>query len=123
LPAAARARVTVLKNVVQTVCKCRACHLRSVLVTVMLDQGEIWTGVVEEFAIIGHLEALWCYAWMNRRGETLRPMVVLDLPPVTSPHSAVHVTLEATRPEWENAGRRHEHPIDETPLWWEHKVA
>lgn len=93
------------------------------LVTVMLDHGPVWTGVVEEFAIPGHLDALWCYAWMNRHGDSVRPLVVLEVPPVTSAHSAVQLTLEATRSEWECDARPEEAHRDETPLWWDRKVA
>jgi hypothetical protein len=60
-------------------------------------QGEtIWQGEVEVFDIKGHPKAKRAYAWGHVTGDDdqgRRYVTVLELPPVTSPHRAVQVSI------------------------------
>ncbi|MFS8086466.1 MAG: hypothetical protein ACMG6H_12610, partial [Acidobacteriota bacterium] len=56
-------------------------------------QGEtVWQGTVEVFDVSGHPKAKRAYAWGHVTGENdqaRRYVTVLELPPVTSPETAV----------------------------------
>jgi hypothetical protein len=60
-------------------------------------QGEtIWQGDVEVFDIRGHPKAKRAYAWGHATGENdqaRRYVAVLELPPVTSPQTAVQAAI------------------------------
>src|SRR5688572_15247943 len=62
-------------------------------------QGEtIWQGDVEVFDIRGHPKATRGYGWGHVTGENdqaRRYVVVLELPPVTSPETAVRAAIMA----------------------------
>jgi hypothetical protein len=62
-------------------------------------QGEtVWSGYVEIFNIRGHPKAKRCYAWSHSTGKNdkgERFVVVLELPPVDSPETAVKVAVAA----------------------------
>ncbi|HJT24852.1 MAG TPA: hypothetical protein VJ873_09760, partial [bacterium] len=58
-------------------------------------QGKtIWKGEVEIFDVEGHPEAKRCYGWgfKEEKGKT-EFVTVLELPPVTSPETAVRAYL------------------------------
>lgn len=61
-------------------------------------EGElVWSGYVEIFNLIGHPKAKRCYAWSHFTGEGdgKRYVAVLELPPVTSPETAVRAAIMA----------------------------
>lgn len=68
-------------------CECR--HLRTVPVSEVFKGREIWSGVVEVFALEGHAKAKHAYAW----GYSAEVVTVLEIPPVTSPETAVKVAI------------------------------
>jgi len=73
---------------------CEAKHECSVPVIEMYGKDEIWEGVVEMFALIGHPKAKRCYAWSFADDDAQpRYVAVLELPPVYSPHTAVRVAI------------------------------
>ncbi len=56
----------------------------------------LWRGKVEVFTITGHQKAKRCYAWSyteGRKNETEQFVAVLEIPPVTSPETAVKVAI------------------------------
>ena len=57
-------------------------------------KDEIWEGVVEIFSLTGHPNAKLCYAW-NFADDDAEPhyVAVLELPPVSSPHTAVRAAI------------------------------
>lgn len=53
----------------------------------------VWEGVVEVFKIDGHPKAKRCYAWSYQdKGET-QFVTALEIPPVTSPQTAVKAVI------------------------------
>jgi len=73
---------------------CEAKHECSVPVIEMYGKDEIWEGVVEMFALIGHPKAKRCYAWSFADDDAQpRYVAVLELPPVYSPHTAVRAAI------------------------------
>jgi len=61
-------------------------------------QGEtVWQGEVEVFNIRGHPKATRCYGWGYSANEdqARRYVAVLELPPVTSPQTAVKAAVVA----------------------------
>ena len=75
---------------------CKAVHADSVPVQETVDGRTLWQGTVEVFTLIGHFKAKRCFAWLHREGrlELGQPFhAVLELPPIDSPQSAVHVAF------------------------------
>ena len=48
-----------------------------------------WSGIVEVFTSVGHPKANHAYAWTYRDGNQSRTTMVLKIPPVDSPQTAV----------------------------------
>lgn len=62
----------------------------------MVDGRVIWEGDVEVFALLGHDDALRCYAWGNLDGEgRWEVTTVLAIPPVVSAEGAVLAAIAA----------------------------
>ena len=58
----------------------------------------IWKGVVEVFTLASHPKAKRCFAWSHKAGKNdsdERFVAVLEIPPVTSPETAVKVAIVA----------------------------
>ena len=87
-------RIEDIRLVVEVMHNCAAKHERSVPVIEMFGKDEIWEGVVEIFALTGHPNAKLCYAW-NFADDDAEPhyVAVLELPPVSSPHTAVRAAI------------------------------
>jgi len=71
-------------------------HLESVPVDEVFRGQAAWRGVVEVFALTGHPKAKRAYAWSHRAGadgSDERFVTVLELPPVTSPQTAVRIAI------------------------------
>ena len=71
---------------------CRATYVETVPVTEEFQGKTIWTGEVEVFETTDHPKAKRIYAWGHATGEAdqaRRYVTVLELPPVTSPQTAV----------------------------------
>lgn len=75
---------------------CEGVHLRSVPVREVFQGKVAWEGVVEVFALSTHPKAKHCYAWGYQTDSgKWEAVAVLELPPVTSPETAVKVAIAA----------------------------
>jgi hypothetical protein len=87
-----RAYVETLKGAILRLHECQAEHFETVPVKETFQGKTVWDGEVEVFNLRGHPKAVRAYAWGHRAGpndETMRYVAVLELPPVTSPETAV----------------------------------
>jgi hypothetical protein len=76
--------------------ECDSDHIASVCVTERSNGKIIWDGTVEVFGLIGHPQAMFCYAWAYRNGRGKNEYAaVLGLPPVKTAHYAVRAALAA----------------------------
>ena len=79
---------------------CGALWRESVAVHEMFKGQTVWQGEVEVFDLHHHPKANRAYAWSHSGGETEdgeRFVTVLELPPVTSPVTAVRASIMADR--------------------------
>jgi hypothetical protein len=77
---------------------CGAIHRETVPVTEVFNGQTIWQGEVEVFDLNGHPKAKRAYAWSHKDGKDdsgERFVAVLEIPPVTSPETAVKVAIAA----------------------------
>lgn len=75
---------------------CDSKHIESVPVEEVFQGQVIWQGIVEVFSLKGHPKAKRAYAWSHVDGkddDDERFVAVLELPPVTSPETAVKVAI------------------------------
>lgn len=87
-------RIEDIRLVVEVMHTCAAKHERSVPVIEMFGKDEVWEGVVEIFSLTGHPSARLCYAWNFADDDAEAHYVaVLELPPVSSPHTAVRAAI------------------------------
>ena len=73
-------------------------HRATVPVHEVFRGQTVWQGDVEVFDINGHPKAKRCYAWSHLDGqndERTRFVAVLEIPPVSSPETAVKVAVAA----------------------------
>jgi hypothetical protein len=71
---------------------------RDDVIETFADDDLYWSGYVEIFNLIGHPQAKRCYAWSHftgEEGDDQRYVVVLELPPIDSPHTAVRAAIMA----------------------------
>jgi hypothetical protein len=77
---------------------CGATWRDSVPVSEVFQCKTIWSGQVEVFDLNGHPKAKRAYGWLhpeNADGTGERFIAVLEIPPVTSPETAVKVAIVA----------------------------
>ncbi len=86
-------RLKNLRDAVETAHKYRAFLDQPVPAREMFGDEVVWEGVVEKFALLEHLKTKWCYAWSFKDGSTTRYIIVLELPPVESPQTAVRAAI------------------------------
>lgn len=86
-------RIEELKDAIELEHRCRAEHVRSVPVREMSGDEVAWEGIVQVFELVGHAVAKCCFAWPYRSGGLRRVVTMLQVPPVTSPQSAVRAAL------------------------------
>ena len=87
-----------LQTAIQHLHNCGAVWRESVPVDEVFNGQTIWKGAVEVFALNGHPKAKRCFAWSHRSGKNdsdERFVAVLEIPPVTSPETAVKVAIAA----------------------------
>lgn len=87
-----REYVETLKDAILRLHECEAEFVETVSVCESFQGKTVWEGEVEVFNIRGHPKAKRAYAWGHVAGEhheTKRYVTVLELPPVTSPQTAV----------------------------------
>jgi hypothetical protein len=83
---------------IQQLHQCGAMHRATVPVHEVFRGQTVWQGDVEVFDINGHPKAKRCYAWSHLDGandERTRFVAVLEIPPVSSPETAVKIAVAA----------------------------
>ena len=82
--------VAELRSTIRRLHHCDAAHSRTEAVKEVVNGQVMWEGNVEVFALLGHPEALRCYAWghLHEDGKW-EVTTVLAIPPVVSASSAV----------------------------------
>ena len=82
--------VAELRATIRRLYNCQASHSRTEAVKEAVNGHTLWEGNVEVFALLGHDEALRCYAWghLDEDGKW-EVTTVLAIPPVVSASSAV----------------------------------
>jgi hypothetical protein len=72
---------------------CDASHVESVPLRKAVGRKMAWDGVVEVFTLSGHPRATRAFAWHYREDGKTTTAVVLDLPPIKSPETAVKMEV------------------------------
>ena len=96
--AADRKYVASLQNAIRQLNHCDSKYVESVFVSetiVGLPKSPVGDGEVGVFEIFDHPQAKRAYAWSYRAGDNTRFVVVLEIPPITSPQTAVKAALAA----------------------------
>jgi hypothetical protein len=92
-----------LRATIRRLHRCEASHSRTESVREVVNGTVMWEGNVEVFALLGHDDALRCYAWghldVDGKWEVT---TVLAIPPVISASSAVIAAFVARVKEREH---------------------
>lgn len=76
--------------------RCASAHIQSVPLVERIREKVVFNGTVEVFDLINHPKSRRCYAWMNRDAKGEESYVaVLEIPPVSSPRTAVLASIVA----------------------------
>ena len=96
-----------LKAAILNVHGANATHVETVPVVEEFQGETVWEGEVEVFNIRGHPKATRCYGWGYSTDEDQgrRYVAVLQLPPVTSPQTAVKAAVVAEIKNAKSKGR------------------
>ena len=78
-----------LQNAIRATHECESQWEASVRVEEKFESKTAWNGIVEVFALVDHPKAKYAYAWTYPDDNQSRTTVVLKIPPVDSPQSAV----------------------------------
>ena len=88
-----------LQNAIRQLNHCESQYVESVTVSeslVSFQKNTLWEGDVAVFQIYGHPHAKRAYAWSYGSGnKNTGCIVVLEIPPVISPRTAVQAALAA----------------------------
>lgn len=89
-----------LRATIRRLHRCEASHTRTEIVKQIINGRVLWEGKVEVFALLGHDDALRCYAWgdLDANGRW-QVTTVLAVPPVISAESAVLAAVAAKMKE------------------------
>ena len=85
-----------LQSVIRKLHGVHSTHVKSVPVTERFKGEVIWDGIVEVFQLHGHPKATHAYAWSHDTDDPENPkrsITVLNIPPATSPESAVRAAI------------------------------
>jgi len=88
--------ITELSDAIRRVHHVKSRHVKSWPVTETYQGAIVWDGVVEVFDLVGHPEAPRVYAWshsIDGSKKSRRHVLVLHVPPVTSPEFAVRTAI------------------------------
>ena len=83
-----------LQRVIQQRYGCQSKHVASIPLTEQCNGKILWQGEVQIFNLQSHGTAERCYAWTSRHNHGKEDYVVLQVPPVDSPRSAVRAALD-----------------------------
>ncbi|MEO5957948.1 MAG: hypothetical protein ABIR80_02440 [Opitutaceae bacterium] len=88
--------ISELRDTIRRLHRCQASHTRTEAVKEVVNGQVLWDGKVEVFALLGHDNALRCYAWghLNDASEW-EVTTVLAIPPVISASTAVLAAVAA----------------------------
>ena len=86
-----------LKNAIEAVHGCKAVHENTQTVNGEFPEELAWDGVVECFALEGHRSTTCCYAWSYSKGNEMRHVTMLRIPPIVSAPTAVRVAVATGR--------------------------
>jgi hypothetical protein len=88
-----------LQDAIRRLNGCRSEHIETITVSesfVSFRKNTVWQGEVAVFEIYGHPKAKRAYAWSHTLpNEEIRHIVVLEVPPVNSPQTAVQAAIAA----------------------------
>ncbi len=85
-----------LQSVIHRLHGVHSTHVKSVPVKETFKGETIWEGIVEVFELHGHPKATHAYAWSHDTDDPEHPkrsLAVLNIPPATSPETAVRVAI------------------------------
>jgi hypothetical protein len=85
-----------LQKAIRDLHGCESQYLETVEVTETFRGKTVWQGDVEVFQIRGHPKANRAFAWSHVAGtndQETKYITVLELPPVTSPETAVKAAI------------------------------
>ena len=88
-----------LQNAIRQLNGCESKYVATVTVShsfLSFRQNRLWQGDVAVFEVYGHPRAQRAYAWSSMaENEETRYVVVLEIPPVSSPQTAVQAAIAA----------------------------
>lgn len=91
--------ITRLQDAIRRLIHCESRYIRSVTISetfLSFAKKKVWEGKVEIFEVNGHPQAERVYAWSDTVGEEgTWYVVVLEIPPVRSPETAVQAAIAA----------------------------
>lgn len=90
--------ITQLQDAIRKLHGCESQYLETVPVNETFQGKTVWQGEVEVFEIRDHPKASHAYAWSHgagKDGKKTRFIAVLQIPPVTSPETAVRAAIAA----------------------------
>lgn len=90
--------ITRLRNAIRQLHHCESRYVESVTVSgtyLFFQKGTVAQSEVAVFDLSGNPQAKRAYAWSCRSGGDARCIVVLEIPPVTSPRTAVEAAIAA----------------------------
>ena len=96
-------RIEKLKRAIEQTEGCRAKYITSQVVLEGYAEAPIWEGVVETFRLSNHASAKLAYAWLRSvchsplENQEEEYTIVLGIPPVKSPETAVRAAIVAIR--------------------------
>jgi hypothetical protein len=85
-----------LQQIIHRIHGVHSTHVQSVPVTEKFKGQVVWDGIVEVFELHGHPKATHAYAWSHETDDPKQPkrsVTVLNIPPATSPETAVRVAI------------------------------
>ena len=87
-----------LQNAIRQLHRCESKYVESVIVSgtfVFFPEDTVEESEVAVFELSGNPKAKRAYAWSYRTGNNTRCVVVLEVPPVTSPRTALEAAIAA----------------------------
>jgi hypothetical protein len=88
--------IQTLQDAIRKAHSCESKHAGSVPIEEIFQGKAVWSGTVEVFELTGHMTARLCYAWGHAekdKGNEVRIVTVLSVPPVDSPRKAVQASI------------------------------
>jgi hypothetical protein len=87
-----------LQSAIRRLNHCESKYVASVTISesfLTFQKQKLWEGEVAIFEIFGHSTAQRAYAWSHKVESETRYVVVLEVPPVRSPETAVQAAIAA----------------------------